>query len=159
RRRLCGDEHAHMGKVALITGVGGQDGAYLAKFLLERDYRVIGQHRDGETPRTERLDELGITQHVELIALDLFSGIPLRHALEKLKPDEIYNLAGKSSVANSIDHPMWALDVNAVAVARLLEAARQSIPGVRFYQASTSEMFGAAEDSPQDETTPVRPRS
>jgi GDPmannose 4,6-dehydratase len=148
-----------MSRSALITGIGGQDGAYLAKFLLERGYRVIGQHRDGETPRTERLDELGITQHVELVALDLFSVIALRHALEKLRPDEIYNLAGKSSVANSIDQPMWALDVNAVAVARLLEAARLSIPGVRFYQASTSEMFGTAMDSPQDETTPVRPRS
>jgi GDPmannose 4,6-dehydratase len=148
-----------MSKVALITGIGGQDGAYLAKFLLERGYRVIGQYRDGETPRTERLDELGVTPHVELIALDLFSVIGLRHALEKLRPDEIYNLAGKSSVANSIDHPMWALDVNAVGVARLLEAARLSTPGVRFYQASTSEMFGNAVDTSQDETTPVRPRS
>ena len=148
-----------MSKVALITGIGGQDGAYLAKFLLEQGYRVIGQYRDGEKPRTERLDELGVTQHIELVALDLFSVIELRHALEKLRPDEIYNLAGKSSVANSIDQPMWALDVNAVAVARLIEAARLSIPGVRFYQASTSEMFGTAVDSPQDETTPVRPRS
>jgi GDPmannose 4,6-dehydratase len=145
--------------VALITGIGGQDGAYLAKFLLERGYRVIGQYCDGEKPRTERLDELGVTEHVELVGLDLFTVVGLRRALERLRPDEIYNLAGRSSVANSIDQPMWALDVNAVAVARLLEAARLSLTGVRFYQASSSEMFGAAVDSPQDETTPVRPRS
>ena len=148
-----------MGKVALITGIGGQDGAYLAKFLLERGYRVVGQYCDTEKPQTARLDELGITAHVELIGLDLFALPGLRRALEAIGPSEIYNLAGRSSVASSIDQPMWALDVNAVAAARLLEAARLSASDVRFYQASTSEIFGAAARSPQDETTPIRPRS
>ncbi len=148
-----------MNKVALITGICGQDGAYLSKFLLERGYRVVGQYCHTDKPRTERLDELRVTRDVELIGLDLFAVAGLRRALETIGPHEIYNLAGRSSVASSIDQPMWALDVNAVAAARLLEAARLSVPGVRFYQASTSEMFGTATRSPQDETTPIRPRS
>ncbi len=148
-----------MGKVALITGVCGQDGAYLSKFLLEHGYRVVGQYRHTARPHTAGLDELGVTKHIELVGLDLFSIAELRRALLQLKPDEIYNLAGQSSVASSIDQPTTALDVNAVAAARLLEAARLSIPGVRFYQASTSEIFGSAAVSPQDETTAVRPRS
>src|SRR5262245_51837792 len=148
-----------MAKTALITGVSGQDGAYLSQLLLERGYRVLGQMRRGVAPNMARLLELGIEQDIEFVPLDLFDINEMRQELDKLRPDEIYNLAGASSVAQSFAQPMVAMETNAVAAARLLEALRQGGSGVRFFQASTSEMFGSAVASPQDESTPFRPRS
>lgn len=148
-----------MGKTALITGVSGQDGAYLSKLLCGKGYRVIGQVAPGAPPRTARLAELGIAGEVEIVALDLLALDDMRNALGRLRPDELYNLAGPSSVAFSFEQPTLPLEVNAVAAARLLEASRLAIPDVRFFQPSTAEMFGRANSSPQNEDTPFRPRS
>ncbi len=148
-----------MVRTALITGVSGQDGAYLSKFLLGRGYRVLGQVQRGAPPRTARLTELGIRRDIEIVEMDLFDLVEMRRELERIRPDELYNLAGPSSVAHSFDQPIIPLEVNAVAAARLLEAARLAIPNVRFFQPSTAEMFGTARSSPQNESTPFRPRS
>ena len=148
-----------MAKTALITGVSGQDGAYLSQLLLERGYRVLGQVRHGAAACMARLLELGIAQDVEFLALDLFNINEMRRELDKLRPDEVYNLAGSSSVAQSFDQPMVAMEINAVAAARLLEALRHGGFGVRFFQTSSSEVFGNPVASPQDESTPFRPRS
>ena len=148
-----------MGKTALITGVSGQDGAYLSKLLAGKGYRVIGQVAPGAPARTERLAELGIAGEVEIVAFDLLASEETQNALDRLRPDELYNLAGPSSVAFSFAQPTLPLEVNAVAAARLLEASRLAIPEVRFFQPSTAEMFGAANSSPQNEDTPFLPRS
>jgi len=148
-----------MTKTALITGVSGQDGAYLSKFLLERGYRVLGQVPCGSPPRTARLSELGISQDVEIVAIDLFDVEAMRRELTRFHPDEVYNLAGPSSVAFSFQRPTEPLEVNAVAAARLLEAVRLAAPDVHLFQPSTSEMFGSSGASPQNEATPFRPRS
>ena len=148
-----------MGRRALITGIFGQDAAYLSKHLLARGYHVIGQMQHGTAPRPARLVELGIERDVEIVEIDLFDVASLQSKLEILRPDELYNLAGPSSVAQSFDRPLVSFEVNAIAAARLLEAARCAIPGVRFFQASTSEMFGATSSSPQNEKTPFQPRS
>jgi GDPmannose 4,6-dehydratase len=148
-----------MNRTALVTGVGGQDGAYLSKLLLERSYRVVGQVRPGQPPQLARLDELGIAGAVELVAWDLFDLAALTRELERLRPDEIYNLAGPSSVASSFQEPIQALEVNAVAAARLLEGTRLACPEAFFFQPSSAEMFGLAATAPQSETTPFHPRS
>lgn len=148
-----------MAKSALITGVTGQTGAYLSQLLLERGYRVLGQIRPGMPANTARLRELGVEPHVEFVEIDLHDLEQMRQTLVRLRPDEVYNLAGPSSVARSFEAPMVALEVNAVAAARLLEALRLSCADVRFFQASTSEMFGAITASSQNESTPMRPRS
>ncbi len=148
-----------MARTALITGVSGQDGAYLSKLLLESGYRVIGQMRPGLSRVPKRLAAFGIEREVEFVELDLLDLAEMRVALERWRPDELYNLAGSSSVAQSFNYPTQPLEVNAVAAARLLEAARLVIPEVRFFQPSSSEMFGEVDSSPQDESTPFRPRS
>jgi GDPmannose 4,6-dehydratase len=148
-----------MAKTAVITGVSGQDGAYLAKLLLERGYRVIGQVRRGAPRQTARLDELGIERELEIVAWDVFDMNEVRRELEQACPDEIYNLAGPSSVANSFEQPLQALEIGAVGTARMLEAARQGSPAVRYFQPSSAEMFGSAATSPQSEATPFQPRS
>ena len=148
-----------MAKTALIAGVSGQDGAYLSQLLLGRGYRVFGQVRCDAAAGKARLLELGIAQDIEFVALDLLNINEMRRELDKLCPDEIYNLAGSSSVAQSFDQPMIAVEINALAAARLLEALRHANFACRFFQASTSEMFGNAIASPQNESTPFRPRS
>ena len=149
-----------MAKTGLITGASGQDGAYLSQFLLNRGYRVLGQVRPGAARPDARLRELGIAQHVQLVELDLFDLDALRRAMDQHCPDEVYNLAGPSSVAYSFEQPAEAIQVNALGAARLIEALRLTGPGeVRFFQASTSEMFGSTTGAPQNETTPFRPRS
>ena len=140
-----------MAKTALITGISGQDGAYLAKALLERGYRVIGTYRRTSAMPTSRLDELGVAQHVEFVDMELLEESNIRHVLQKLKPDEIYNLAAQSFVALSFEQPLYTCDVDAMGVLRLLEAVREACPETRLYQASTSEMFGKVQEVPQSE--------
>jgi GDPmannose 4,6-dehydratase len=146
-------------KTALITGISGQDGAYLARALLARGYRVVGAFRRTSGISVGRLEELGISDEVELVDMELLEASNLRHVLNKLKPDEIYNLAAQSFVGLSFEQPLYTSDIDALGVLRLLEAMREVCPGARFYQASTSEMFGKALETPQNEKTPFYPRS
>lgn len=148
-----------MAKTALITGISGQDGAYLARLLLDKNYRVVGARRRTSTSAIPRLDALGIGGAIEFVDFDLAELTNIMRALERVKPDEIYNLAAQSFVALSFEQPIYTADADAIGVMRLLEAVRVIIPSARFYQASTSEMFGQAQSAPQDETTPFYPRS
>jgi GDPmannose 4,6-dehydratase len=148
-------------KTAIVTGVTGQDGAYLAAALLERGYRVYGTFRRTSSANFWRIEELGIDRHVELRLveydlLDLSSGLRL---IEKARPDEIYNLAAQSFVAVSFDQPLNTALVTGLGPLNLLEAIRIVNSRIRFYQASTSEMFGKVQATPQNETTPYYPRS
>jgi GDPmannose 4,6-dehydratase len=146
-------------KTALITGVTGQDGAYLSKLLLSKGYRVVGAVRRGASPKLARLEYLDIDQDIELIDLELSEVTGLIRTIEKVRPDELYNLAAQSFVSLSIEEPIYTLEVNALGFARLLEAVRTAKPDVRIYQASSSEMFGTPNESPQSETTTFNPRS
>jgi GDPmannose 4,6-dehydratase len=148
-----------MTRRALITGITGQDGAYLAKLLLEKGYHVIGSMRRTTVSEPLRLLELGIAGEVELIDIDLFEFSNIARALERVKPDEIYNLAAQSFVGLSFEQPLYTSEIDGLGVARLLEAIRAAVPDTRFYQASTSEMFGKVQSTPQSETTPFHPRS
>ena len=130
-----------------------------SKFLLGRGYRVLGQVPRCAPPRTARLTELGIVRDIEIVEMDLSDLAEMREKFDRIRPDELYNLAGSSSVAHSFDQPTIPLEINAVAAARLLEAARLAVPDVRLFQPSTAEMFGKTSSSPQDESTPFRPRS
>ncbi len=144
---------------ALITGITGQDGAYLAKLLLERGYEVYGAYRHSASGSFWRLHALGVHDAVRLELLDLLELSNVQRLLRRLKPDEIYNLAAQSFVGHSFELPILTAEVNAIGVQRLLEAIRQECPEARFYQASTSEMFGKVQETPQRERTPFYPRS
>jgi GDPmannose 4,6-dehydratase len=144
---------------ALITGITGQDGAYLAELLLSKGYRVIGAFRRASTVNTSRLDALGITEDLELVPFDLTDHGNMRRTLERTQPDEIYNLAAQSFVGVSFEQPITTGDITGVGAVRLLEVIREVDPEIRFYQASTSEMFGKAQEMPQNESTPFYPRS
>lgn len=146
-------------KRALITGVTGQDGAYLSKLLLEKGYKVYGAHRPIPGPNLWRLDELKIQNQIDFVPMDLLEFSNIQRLFEKIRPTEIYNLAAQSFVSKSFDQPLHTGDVDALGVARLLEATRTTVPEARFYQASTSEMFGKVLAVPQDEKTPFYPRS
>lgn len=148
-----------MRKKALITGINGQDGAYLAKLLLNKGYEVYGAYRRCSTPNTSRLDELGIGNSVRLIPIDMLEFSNILRELDRVKPDEVYNLAAQSFVGLSFEQPLYTSDVDALGVMRLLEAIRTVNPCIRLYQASTSEMFGKAQETPQTESTPFHPRS
>jgi GDPmannose 4,6-dehydratase len=148
-----------MSKKALVTGISGQDGAYLAQHLLRNGYAVYGAMRRNASYSFARLVELGIQDDVIPITLDLLESSNLTKGIEKTKPDEVYNLAAQSFVAASFDQPIFTGDVDALGVTRLLEAIRAVNPGIKFYQASTSEMFGKVREVPQTETTPFHPRS
>ena len=139
---------------ALITGVTGQDGAYLAALLKRRGYEVFGACRRNAQPNTWRLDYLGV--EVDFVPMDLLEYESVRRAILKVKPDEIYNLAAQSFVADSFDTPVYTVDVNGLGVLRILEVIRGR--NIRLYQASTSEMFGN-EKPPQSESTRFVPRS
>ncbi|MEZ6004602.1 MAG: GDP-mannose 4,6-dehydratase [Planctomycetota bacterium] len=141
---------------ALITGITGQDGSYLAEFLLERGYQVFGLLRRSSSPHLERIEP--ILEQVELLSGDLLDTGSLVRALEEARPDEIYNLAAQSFVPISWSEPLSTASVTGLGPLRLLEAMRQAAPEARFYQASTSEMFGRA-PAPQNEDTPFHPRS
>ena len=148
-----------MTKTALITGISGQDGAYLSRFLLGKGYRVHGLLARRATSTSWRLEELGILDQVHLMDGDLTDLSSLIRIVQSSKPDEIYNLGAQSFVATSWNQPILTAQVTGVAVVNLLEAIRIVNPGIRFYQASTSEMFGQAAEVPQRETTPFHPRS
>lgn len=148
-----------MPKRALITGITGQDGAYLARLLLEKNYQVYGAYRRTASTNLWRLEELGLTNQIKLVPLDLLEFSNIIRTLEKTQPDEVYNLAAQSFVALSFEQPIYTGDVDALGVARLLEAIRTVNPKIRFYQASTSEMFGKVQAIPQTESTPFYPRS
>ncbi len=148
-----------MGKRALITGVTGQDGAYLSKLLLEKGYEVFGAYRRSASVNLWRMEELGIADQVKLVAFDLLEFSNIVRAIEKVQPDEFYNLAAQSFVAMSFEQPLYTADVDALGVTRILEAIRMVNPKIRFYQASTSEMFGLVQEVPQTEKTPFYPRS
>lgn len=146
-------------KRALITGVGGQDGAYLAKLLLEKGYEVTGATRFNSHPETERLQKFGIADKVRYVDLDLCELNNITRLMRRERFDEVYNLAAQSYVASSWDQPIYSSDVNAMGVARLLDSIRTYSPETRFYQASSSEMFGLVRHIPQSEETPFYPRS
>jgi len=144
-------------KRALITGITGQDGSYLAELLLEKGYEVHGMVRRASTENFERIEHL--TERVHLIQADLLDPSSLVEALEEAQPDELYNLGAQSFVPTSWRQPVLTAEFTAVGVTRLLEAMRRVNPDIRFYQASSSEMFGKVREVPQSETTPFYPRS
>ncbi len=148
-----------MNKHALITGVTGQDGAYLAKLLLEKGYRVYGLVARRSSDTNWRLRELGITGDIEFIEGDLADACSVQRAVIKSSPDEVYNLGAQSFVGSSWDQPVTTGIVDGLGVTHVLEAIRQFSPESRFYQASTSEMFGLIQAERQDESTPFYPRS
>ena len=148
-------------KTALITGITGQDGAYLAELLLNKGYSVYGAYRRTSALNFWRIDELGIDKHPDfhLIEYDLTDTGSSVRLLERTKPDEIYNLAAQSFVGVSFDQPETTAQITGLGALRLLEAIRIVNPQIRYYQASTSEMFGKVQEIPQKETTPFYPRS
>lgn len=148
-----------MAKKALITGIRGQDGAYLAQLLLEKGYEVYGADRRSGDSSNWRLKELDIEKDVKIVYMDLLELTNIMRVIEKISPDEIYNLAAQSFVYASFEQPILTSDINAIGVLRLLEAIRIIKPDIKFYQASTSEMFGKAQEVPQNEKTPFYPRS
>lgn len=146
-----------MQRKALITGITGQDGSYLAEFLLEKNYRVYGLVRRSSTINFERITHL--QDKVELIPGDLLDQSSLITALQKAEPDEVYNLAAQSFVPTSWSQPVLTGEFTALGVTRMIEAIRVVNPAIRFYQASSSEMFGMVAESPQNESTRFYPRS
>jgi len=145
---------------ALITGVTGQDGAYLSSFLLDKGYEVHGIMRRASVFTTERIEHLRNNPNFHLHHGDLADSSNLHHLVNAIWPDEVYNLGAQSHVGVSFEVPEYTADVDAIGTLRLLEAVRDAGKGVRFYQASTSEMFGGfPETVPQSETTPFHPRS
>jgi GDPmannose 4,6-dehydratase len=148
-----------MAKTALITGVTGQDGSYLAKLLIDKGYNVIGAARRSASVNLWRLDFLGIRDKVKLVPMELLEFTNICKVVQDHKPDEFFNLAAQSFVAASFEVPLYTADADAIGVTRILEAIRQYSPETRFYQASTSEMFGKVQEVPQKESTPFYPRS
>jgi len=148
-----------MSKRALITGITGQDGAYLAKLLLEKGYKVFGLFARRSSDTLWRLRYLNILDQVETIDGDLTDTSSLMRALRKSEPEEVYNLAAQSFVATSWEQPILTAQMTGLGVVHLLEAIRFVNPKIRFYQASSSEMFGKIQESIQSETTPFYPRS
>ncbi len=149
-----------MNRVALVTGITGQDGAYLARLLLGKEYTVYGLVSRSTRYAFANLDYLGVTGQVDLIDGDMTDEASLINAVRRTRPDEVYNLAAQSFVGTSWEQPIRTTDVNACGTLRLLEAVKAFAPRARFYQASTSEMFGNSnQDGIQTEETPMHPRS
>ncbi|MBF8262513.1 MAG: gmd [Parachlamydiales bacterium] len=144
-------------KKALITGITGQDGSYLAEFLLEKGYAVHGLVRRSSSPNYSRIEHL--RGKIKLHEGDLSDSPSIKRVIEKTNPDEVYNLAAMSHVKVSFEMPEYTADVDGVGVLRLLDAIKTHNPKIRFYQASTSELFGKVQETPQTETTPFYPRS
>lgn len=144
---------------ALITGITGQDGAYLAKFLLGKRYEVFGTFRRLSTPNFWRLSYLKVDDCVSYIPADLIDVSSLTEAIKVSKPDEIYHLAAQSYVGSSFDQPITSGEYSGLAVARMLESIRLIDPQIKFYQASSSELYGKAKERKQNEETPFRPQS
>ena len=146
-----------MTKRALITGITGQDGSYLAEFLLDKGYDVTGMVRRSSTPHVQRVAQN--RAEVDLVQGDLLDQVSLIHILRQLRPQEIYNLAAQSFVPTSWAEPVLTGEFTGLGVTRMLDAVRMVDPSIRFYQASSSEMFGKVREVPQRETTPFYPRS
>jgi len=146
-------------KKALITGITGQDGAYLAKFLLDKGYQVFGTYRRLSTPNFWRLQYLGIFDDVELLPVDLLDSFSIIESIKISQPDEIYNLAAQSFVGASFEQPLASAEITGLGVVKFLEAMRNIAPDVKFYQASTSEMFGDNLFTEQSEDTLFDPSS
>ncbi len=146
-----------MASKALITGITGQDGSYLAELLLDKGYEVFGMVRRSSTETTERIEH--IKDRVTFLQADLLDQASLTKALEEAAPDEIYNLAAQSFVPTSWSQPVLTGQITGMGATRVLEAMRQVAPKARFYQASSSEMFGKVREVPQSEMTPFHPRS
>ncbi|MGH7660704.1 MAG: GDP-mannose 4,6-dehydratase [Vulcanimicrobiaceae bacterium] len=144
-------------KTALITGITGQDGSYLAEFLLEQGYRVVGMTRRSSTDVHERINHL--TDRIEIVSGDLLDQSSITTIVSTVKPDEIYNLAAQSFVPTSWTQPVLTGEFTALGVTRVLEAIRAVDSKIKFYQASSSEMFGKVREVPQNELTPFHPRS
>jgi GDPmannose 4,6-dehydratase len=146
-----------MAKRALITGITGQDGSYLAELLLQQGYEVVGMVRRSSAPNTSRIDHL--LDQITLKPADLLDQLSLLRLIDEVRPHEVYNLAAMSFVPASWDQPMLTGEFNSQGVTRVLEAIRQVDPKIRLYQASSSEMFGKVREVPQTELTPFYPRS
>jgi GDPmannose 4,6-dehydratase len=146
-------------KRAFITGITGQDGAYLTKFLLDKGYEVYGAFRRTSGLNLNGLKYLGLEDKVKYLPLELLEFTNIYRAIEKIQPDEIYNLGAQSFVALSFEEPIFTADVTALGPLRVLEAIRAVNPKIKFYQASSSEMFGKVQSMPQKEETPFYPRS
>lgn len=146
-----------MAKKALITGITGQDGSYLADLLLEKGYEVTGMVRRSSTEKFERIDH--IKDKINIRQADLLDQYSLIKLVDEVQPDEIYNLAAMSFVPTSWNQPVLTAEFTAIGVTRVLEAIRAVNPKIRFYQASSSEMFGKVKEIPQTESTPFHPRS
>ena len=148
-------------KSALITGITGQDGAYLASYLLDNNYLVYGAYRRASSINFWRLNELGITNHdkLKLIDIDLIDFSSIIRLIDSIKPDEIYNLAAQSFVHLSFDQPITTAEITAKGPLNILEAIRLVNKKIKFYQASSSEMFGLVQETPQNEKTKFYPRS
>lgn len=147
-----------MAKRAFITGITGQDGAYLAKFLVSKGYKVFGGYRRSSTRNFWRLHYLDVKKDIELIPIDLLDQTSIMNALIKSDPDEVYNLAAQSFVGVSFDEAIATGEISGLGVTRILDSIALVNPKIRFYQASTSEMYGAA-PAPQNEETPFMPQS
>ncbi len=145
------------GRTALITGITGQDGSYLAELLLSKGYRVVGLVRRLSTPNVANL--ANIRERVEILDGDISDQVSLNEAIRRIQPNEVYNLAAQSFVGTSFSQPVLTGEVTGIGTLRLLEAVKAYAPKARFYQASSSEMFGHVDREPQDETTPFHPRS
>lgn len=151
-------------KKALITGITGQDGSYLAELLLSKNYEVHGIVRRSSTFNTDRIEHLYKDPHDPNARLflhygDLVDGTGLREVIERVQPEEVYNLGAQSHVKVSFDQPVYTVNTDAMGTIHLLEAIRDTNPKIRFYQASSSEMYGKVVEKPQKETTPFHPRS
>jgi GDPmannose 4,6-dehydratase len=142
---------------ALITGITGQDGSHLAELLLSKNYQVCGMVRRSSTENFQRIEHL--RERLTLYQGDLLDQTSIARVLEQVRPDEVYNLAAMSFVPTSWEQPVLTAEFTALGVTRLLDALRQTCPHARFYQASSSEMFGKVRETPQRETTPFHPRS
>ncbi len=148
-------------RCAIVTGITGQDGAYLAEVLLEKGYKVFGAYRHTSAPNFWRIEELGIKDHerLELVGYDLTDFSSIMRLIQQAEPQEIYNLAAQSFVGLSFEQPLTTAEINATGPLHFLEAIRMINPEIRYYQASTSEMFGKVQAVPQTENTPFYPRS
>ena len=146
-----------MSKRALITGISGQDGSYLAELLLDKGYEVVGVARRLSAPNHWRIEHL--LDRITICPADLLDQLSIIRVIDDVRPHEVYNLAAMSFVPASWDQPMLTGEYNAQGVTRMLEAVRQVDTSIRFYQASSSEMFGKVRETPQTEMTPFYPRS
>ncbi len=144
-------------KKALVTGITGQDGSYLADFLLEKGYKVYGMVRRNSTENFERVEHLRYS--IQFVQADLLDQMSLMKLIREIQPDEVYNLAAQSFVPTSWDQPVYTGEATGIGVTRMLEAIRYEKPDTKFYQASSSEMFGKVQEMPQSEKTPFYPRS